>query len=615
MRRELIGNYRNMNLVFLRLSVDIIRGVVARFPVVVLSAFLATGLAVHAVNGSAPAWTETLAVVCGVSFFVGLAGYLFALRLEKGSVVVSLLLVIFAEVYFWFLPRGFEMMRIIDVVQIFLLLIVSVIAVFSLPYLLYQQVNGFWQYNRQLMRRFLFTVISTGTLFVGIVISVASMQFLFDWQIQSEWYFRIWLLIVGLVSSIVFLAGIPKHFDHLEVMGEYPYVFEVFSKYILVPLLMLYGSILYIYGGKILLVGEWPKGTVSVLVFWYALLGIATCFLLFPRRDQSLWIRPMAKIFYITLIPLAVLLLSAVVIRASEYGWTANRGGMVMFGVWLIGVALFNLTKKRDDIRLIFFVTAISIFVFSFGPLSVFSAARTSQTHQLELLLTKNRILVDGIVSQEHQDSVSKEEMNHIRSVVQYLWDIRGLDVAGIRFGISLEGLNPEQAFALLGVGYVAEQEYNLAPNQTDKDNHQYVFQAEYGDILDIRGFSYLYQFACHTTTCISGAGEENLVLENGILQVKDREGRMAVVIDLTEKSRELLTQYASEQKVLENQMLEDTAQPSHTKETVSIQDMTFEKNQGKSKIKLVLDELSFRRTGEQNSVESIRGKLLITRP
>lgn len=594
---------------------DMIRGVITRFPLVVLFAYAGTGFAVHAVDSTAPDWMEKLVLVFLVSFFVGLAGYIFAERFGKDKMAVSLLLVIFAEVYFWFLPNGFEMMRIIDVAQIFLLVMVSVIVVFSAPYFLHQQVNGFWQYNRQLMRRFLFTAISTGTLFVGIAISLASMQLLFDWQIQSEWYFRIWILIVGLVSTIVFLAGIPKQFDHLEVMGEYPYVFEVFSKYVLVPLLILYGSILYVYGVKILLVGEWPKGTVSVLVFWYALLGIATCFLLFPRRDQSLWIRPMAKIFSVTLIPLAVLLLGAVVVRASEYGWTANRGGMAMFGVWLIGVALFNLTKKRDDIRLLFFVTAISIFVFSFGPLSVFSAARTSQAHQLELLLMKNKILVDGVVSQEYQVSVPQEEIYHIRSVVQYLWDIRGLDAAGIRLGIPLEGLNPEQAFALFGVGYAAEQEYSLVSDQTDEDNYRYVFQAEYGDVLDIRGFSRLYQFACHTTTCISGEGEESFVLENGILQVKDQQGKMIVAIDLAEKSQELLTRYASAQQVWEDTIPEDTTLPSYVRKMAGLQDMTFEKNQGKLKIKLVFDELYFQRTGEKNSVESVKGKLLVTRP
>jgi hypothetical protein len=45
------------------------------------------------------------------------------------------------------------------------------------------------------------------------------------------------------------------------------------------------------------------------------------------------------------------------------------------------------------------------------------------------------------------------------------------------------------------------------------------------------------------------------------------------------------------------------------------LQDMTFEKNQGKLKIKLVFDELYFQRTGEKNSVESVKGKLLVTRP
>ncbi len=598
-----------MNLVFLRLSVDIIRGVIARFPVVVLFAFIATGLMVNVVDGSAPAWAETLAVVCGVSFFVGLAGYLFAMRLGKGDVAVGLLLVIFAEAYFWFLPRGFEMMRSIDFAQIFCLLIVSIIAIFSAPYLLHQQVNGFWQYCRQLISRFLFTAISTGTLFIGIIISLMSTQFLFDWKMQQEWYFWILILIVGLVSPIVFLSGIPKQLDHLEVAGDYPYAFEVFSRYVLVPLLILYGSTLYVYGGKILLLGEWPKGMVSTLVFWYALLGIAICFFLFPRRDQSLWIRPMVKFFYVTLIPLATLLLGAVIIRASEYGLTANRGGMIMFGIWLIGVSLFNLTKKRDDIRLLFFVTAMSIFVFSFGPLSVFSAARTSQIHQLELLLMKNAIQVDGVISQEHQDLISPDERYRLRSVIQYLWSIRGLDAVGMRLGISLEGLNPEQAFALFGIGYAVEQEHTLASDQTDADSPRYVFQVEYRDVLDISGFSRLYQFTCRDV-CLSGEGKESIAFENGVLQVKDQGGKVIVTVDLVEKSQELLTQYAVQQ-----QTPEITPLSPNMRKIVSLQDMTFEKNQGKLKIKLVFDELDFQRMNEKNSVKSVQGRLLITRP
>jgi hypothetical protein len=609
---ELIDNHRNMNFVFLRLSVDMIRSVIERFPLVVLFACLATGLAANALEGAIPSWAETVIIVCVVSFFVGLAGYIFAERLGKDKAIVSILLIIFAEGYFWFLPGGFESLRGIDFAQVFLLLFVSVICVFSAPYFVWHQINGFWQYNRQLVGRLFFTVISTGTLFVGITISLVSTQYLFEWQIQSEWYFRIWILIVGLVSTIVFLAGIPKQFDRLEEMGEYPYVLEIFSKYVLVPLLILYGSILYVYGGRILFTGEWPKGTVAFLVFWYALIGVGTCLLLFPRRDQSLWIRPMAKIFYVTLIPLAFLLSGAVFVRVLEYGWTANRGGMILFGVWMIGISIFNLTRVRDDIRYLFFTTAVSIFVFSFGPLSVFSAAQLSQSRQLESLLLKNSLLVDGVVvNQEEELSIPEEEKQRIRSLVSYLWDIRGLNTTGTRFGFSLEELTLDEVFVLFRSGDIISQEDSIMFT----GDTRYEFQSERKDAVNISGFSRLYQFACNPL-CISEDGVEEFVFENGVLQVRDMTGKILIALDFTEKSQQFFAQHSSEKQAIESSSPEHfRVQPRYIQKSVADKYMVFEKIQGKTKIKLLLDNIRFQKIEGKDAVESVTGRLFIVRP
>lgn len=587
---------------------DMIRGVIARFPLVVLFAYVGTGFAVHAVDGTAPDWMEKLIIVFLVSFFVGLAGYIFAERFGRDKMAVSVLMVIFAEGYFWFLPEGFEMIRGIDFTQIALFLSVSIISVFVAPYFIWKQVNGFWQYNRHLLGRFFFTVFSTGTFFVGIVAAMASFQFLFDLQIQSEWYLRIWILMTGLVSTIVFLAGIPKQFDHLETMGEYPYVFEVFAKYVLIPLLILYGSILYIYGGKILLVGEWPKGTVAFLVFWYTLLGIATCFFLFPRRDQSLWIRPLAKVFYVTLIPLSVLLMGAVAVRTSEYGLTANRGGMILFGFWMIGTAIFGLSKKRDDIRYLFFATAISIFVFSFGPLSVFSAAERSQSSRLEEMLTKNSILVDGRLNQGEKPLISKKDTQEIRSTVEYLWDIRGLDIVSRWSEVVSEDLGLEQVFAILGLVEGMEQEQVVF----ESPDTRYAFRADRSGVVDISGFSRLYQFTCNPT-CVLSEGVEAMAFENGVLQVREKTGKSLVTVDLTEKSQRLLNEYVSEKEKTENHV--DQSLDQNREKKVPFQEMVFEKVQGKLKIRLILEEMIVKQTDDKNIVESFSGMLFIARP
>lgn len=592
-----------MNLVFLKLGVSMIRGVVARFPLVALFACIWTGFVIYAIDGVTPSWLERLIIVFGVSFFVGLAGYIFAERFRRDKAAVSALLVIFAEAYFWYLPDGFGAMRGIDVAQIVLLLVVSIIAVFSAPYFISRQVNGFWQYNQQLLKRLFFAVFSSGTLFAGIAISLASLQFLFEWQIEPEWYFRICILIVGFVSTTVFLAGIPKNFDHLEVMGEYPFVLEVFSRYVLVPLLVLYASILYVYGGKIFLMSEWPKGGVAFFVFWYALIGVATCFLLFPRRDLSLWIRPMVKAFFITLIPLAVLLWGAILIRVSEYGLTPNRGGMMLFGLWMVCVSIFGLTKKRDDVRYLFFAAAISILIFSFGPLSVFSTARSSQAHRLEALLAKNALLVDGKLNQGKLASVPEEEKQRIRSIVSCLWEIRGLEVVGTRLGVFLDGLSLEQIFSIFGSGYDISERYPMI--STSEGVRQYEFRNERRDAVDINGYSYLYRFSCSMDTCMSETGTETFSVENGIWQVGDVvTGRILMTLDLLEKARILLEQHppTDQQSVYEIK-------------NVPSQEMMLRETQGRAKMKLILESVNFQEAGGNDEIKSVTGTFLIFRP
>ena len=66
----------------------------------------------------------------------------------------------------------------------------------------------------------------------------------------------------------------PTNFDNLEEIDEYPFGLKVFSQYILLPLLLLYLVILYLYGAKIILLWDWPKGVVSWLIIAVAVLGI-----------------------------------------------------------------------------------------------------------------------------------------------------------------------------------------------------------------------------------------------------------------------------------------------------------------------------------------------------
>ena len=66
-----------------------------------------------------------------------------------------------------------------------------------------------------------------------------------------------------------------------------------FGQYILIPLLILYLVILYVYGGTIIYTWNWPKGIVTYLISCVSCIGIFTTLVVFPyaQNDGSPWLR------------------------------------------------------------------------------------------------------------------------------------------------------------------------------------------------------------------------------------------------------------------------------------------------------------------------------------
>src|SRR5690606_11355591 len=128
----------------------------------------------------------------------------------------------------------------------------------------------------------------------------------------------------GLFNTWFFLAGIPRNFEVELSLIDYPKGLKIFTQFILIPLLLIYLCILYFYGAKILLTGDWPKGIVSYMIIAISVLGIFTTLLLYPYQQwkESGWIKKFSRGYYYFLIPLVILLFIAIGMRIQEYGLT-----------------------------------------------------------------------------------------------------------------------------------------------------------------------------------------------------------------------------------------------------------------------------------------------------
>lgn len=325
------------------------------------------------------------------------------------------------------------------------------------PFFFTKREGHFWSYNITLLIRVLTALLYSLVLFLGIVLALLALHLLFDLDIDSKMYPQLFILIIGLFNTWIFLAGIPLE-EHTIKEDAPPKELKIFAQYVLLPLLGVYLLILYAYGAKIIVNWDWPRGLVSYLIICVAVLGISAFLLLYPygQLKGNQWIKKSGQAFYYLLVPLLVLLFLAIVMRLGDYGFTVNRYLIFLLGIWLAITCLYFIWGKGK----IIFIPVSLCLVFllaSFGPWGAFKVSERSQIKRLGQILTQADILNENKLQRETlwdpaqfpqlkpQEgtsltfSLSDSLYSEVSSIVHYLDDYHGFDAIASWFAQDMD--------------------------------------------------------------------------------------------------------------------------------------------------------------------------------
>jgi hypothetical protein len=331
---------------------------------------------------------------------------MFALKMHAQRVGKELLWhalgVAFLVGFYFILPAkedDFTEMHLFIIVPTFIL---SHLMVACIPFLGKETELSFWQYNKNLFINFFLTVIFTGVLTGGVELAFVAIDQLFGVGFEGDVYGETFFVLAIAGSVFIFLLFNEKGLEHLEKDGNYPVVLKFFTQFILIPLLLIYAVILYFYSAKILLKWELPEGWVSYLVLAYSIVGILALLLVHPLKDESAksWVKIFSKVFYFSLLPLIVLLFTAIFTRVLQYGFTEARYYVLLLAVWLLGVVLYFIFIRKTSIRFIpVSLFLLGLFSLVFPYLNTFSVSKRSQEHELEQVLKTHKLLENGHIN------------------------------------------------------------------------------------------------------------------------------------------------------------------------------------------------------------------------
>lgn len=288
------------------------------------------------------------------------------------------------------------------------------------------EMNGFWQWNKNLFLSFLLATLYSLVLYFGLFLALAAISQLFGVDLGNKIYMDLWIVISLFFQPLMFLSSIPSPISDLQEDESYPSGLRIFTQYILLPLVALYFVILYIYMGKILIKWDLPKGWVSYLIVGFSVSGILSLLLLHPlsEKEEYKWIRWVNIWYYRLLIPLFILMLVSIGVRIQAYGITPNRYIILILALWLGALSIYFSISPKRNIILIPLSLAILAVLCSFGPWGIFGASVNSQTKQLQAVLAKHHLFENGkFVAAPENNPVkmdSKEE-GQIRTCIDLL--------------------------------------------------------------------------------------------------------------------------------------------------------------------------------------------------
>ena len=278
------------------------------------------------------------------------------------------------------------------------------------------------KYLQSVFSNFVITGIFAGVLWIGVEIILTTVNYLFFYSGDSLFFrlttYSFWF-ITEVFGASLFLSLLKKPDDNLENY-EFPFIFNVLIKFVIIPLLIIYTGVLYIYMMKVLISMHLPKGLISHLVLWYTAFSVAVMILITPFTQKDKFFENFKKYFPYFSIPLIFASLFAVFQRTYQYGITENRYYVLISIFWLFFCMILYIRKM--NITGIFISLIVCLVISVYSPLSAKNVSNFSQSQRLKRMLVKYGALKDGKISKITQ-KLTNSQGSQIHTTIQYISD------------------------------------------------------------------------------------------------------------------------------------------------------------------------------------------------
>lgn len=309
---------------------------------------------------------------------------------------------------------------------------------------------------------------------------------LFNFETHSDVHRSLCVVCLITLPTLLFLIRIPAGEEKFnDNIPKNKFLLGV-TKFLFLPLTLLYMGVLYVYGAKILFTWTLPNGMLSTLVSTMMCSLIGLTFLLYPYiRDEEYdgFEVKLTRRMPLFSLPLLVLMSIGLGRRFIDYGITANRLYMLTFNIWLYVVALGLWLGKARRIHW------ISI---SFTMLVLITSV-----HPWNYNIIYQKILVSRFTELKEKYHIQQKELDDYK-FEKMLGKMSKKDA--VRFNNSIYDIqryDHQWSETVLGencywVGHYRDENNIKDENETPKNSYNMIYTCELINIPLVEGYKYI---------------------------------------------------------------------------------------------------------------------------
>ena len=477
-------------------------------------------------------------------------------------------------------------------VYFFTLIPISMVLFLLIPIL--RKKDNREKYLQSVFSNFVTTGIFAAVLWIGIEIILATVNYLFFYSGDSLFFrlttYSFWF-ITEVFGASLFLSLLKKPNDNLENY-EFPFIFNLLIKFVIIPLIIIYTGVLYIYMTKVIISMHLPKGLISHLVLWYTAFSVFIMILITPFTQKDKFFENFKKYFPYFSIPLIFASLFAVFQRTYQYGITENRYYVLISIFWLLFCMILYI--RNMNVTGVFISLIICFIISVYTPLSAKNVSNFSQSQRLKRILVKYGALKDGKISKITQ-KLTNRQGSQIHTTIQYISD--NSTIAKLNFknekgevystlGDLEKGLDVKESWKDYSI-------YNSEDDDREKDDEHKIVtykikNSENAEIIsDITGYDNFVSY--RKVDNIDPVDQENesekykITIKNKIITINSKDGTELAKINYEEAVQQIVSK-------LKTLKLQDTTDTGYE---VSQKDLEYIGKAGKINYKISLRSIN----------------------